>query len=200
MQQNYLITFLSTAIAHDPEFREVQDWAVAPSSSTQPNEVMDNLKEHVRYMMNGRKPQPIFIRHTATGKSRFDRREARQQHNYCQKHFQTIRVNDDKTYKGKLKGRVVCVFDDFLTNGNTFETLRNLLVACKVKKIIFLSIGKFQSHGEESYTQKSFNIQGDVHTTNYTATFKEALQHPVSFNDNARWELGDLKGLADYLQ
>lgn len=200
MQQNYLITFSSTAIAHDPEFREVQDWAVAPSSSTQPNEVMENLKEHVRYMMNGRKPQPIFIRHRETRQSRLEEPEERQRVNYCQKHFQTIRVNDDKTYKGKLKGRVVCVFDDFLTNGNTFETLRNLLVACKVKKIIFLSIGKFQSRGEKSYTQKSFNIQGDVHTTNYTATFKEDLQHPVSFNDNARRELVDLKGLADYLQ
>ena len=69
-----------------------------------------------------------------------------------------------------------------------------------MKKIIFLSIGKFKSRGEESYTQRSFNIQGDVHTTNYTATFKETLRHSVSFNDNARRELGDLKGLADYLQ
>ena len=200
MQQNYLITFLSTAIAHDPEFREVQDWAVAPSSSTQPNKVMEDLKEHVRYMMNGRKPQPIFIRHTATTKSRSETPEERQHVNYCQKHFKTIRVNDDRTYKGKLKGRVVCVFDDFLTNGNTFETLRNLLVACKVKKIIFVSIGKFQSRGENSYTQKSFDIEGDVYTKSYTAAFSAASKHPASFNDDARRELSDLKRLAEYLQ
>ena len=197
MQKNYLISFLLTAIAHDPEFREVQDWAVAPSSSTEPNEVMENLKEHVRYMMNGRKPQPIFIRHTATRKSRFDGRLARQRADYCRKHFETILVN--KTYQGKLKGRVVCVFDDFLTNGNTFEAMRNLLVACKVKKIIFLSIGKFESRSENSYTQKSFNIQGDVHSTNYTATFTETLEHPVSFNHNARRELTNLKELAEHL-
>ena len=198
MQKNYLISFLLTAIAHDPEFREVQDWAVAPSSSTEPNKVMENLKEHVRYMMNGRKPQPIFIRHTATRKSRFDGRQARQHVNYCLKHFRTILVN--KTYQGKLEGRVVCVFDDFLTNGNTFEAMRNLLVACKVKKIIFLSIGKFERSGENSYTKKSFNIQGDVHSENYTATFTEALEHPVSFNYNARRELRDLWELEKHLE
>lgn len=198
MQQNYLITFLLTAIAHDPDFREVQDWAVAPSSSTGPNEVMEGLKEYVRCMMNGRKPQPIFIRHTATTKSRFDG-PVRQQMNYCQKHFQTIRVNDDMTYKDKLRGRVVCVLDDFLTNGNTFEALRNLLVACGVGKIIFLSIGKFQSSGENCYTQKDFNIQGNVHTTNYTATFAGALYHPVFFDCNARRELRDLMALANCL-
>ena len=199
MQQNYFITFLLTAIAHDPDFREVQDWAVAPSSSTGPNEVMEGLKEYVRYMMYGRKPQPIFIRHTATTKSRFDG-PVRQQMNYCQKHFQTIRVNDHMTYKGKLRGRVVCVLDDFLTNGNTFEALRNLLVACGVGKIIFLSIGKFQRFGESCYTQKEFNIQGNVHTTNYTATFAGALDHPVCFDCNARRELIDLMALANCLR
>lgn len=177
----------------------MQDWAVAPSSSTEPNEVMEEIKEYVRCMMNGRKPEPIFIRHTATTKSRFDG-PVRQQIEYCLKHFRTICVNDDMTYKGKLRGRVVCVLDDFLTYGNTFEALRNLLVACGVRKIIFLSIGKFHSYGENWYIQKSFNIQGDVHTPNYNATFPEALPHPVFFNDNARRELIDLMGLANYLQ
>lgn len=109
-----LICYLMAAIAHDEDFKEVQDWAVAPSSSTNPPQIMEDLKEHVRYMMNGRKPDPIFIRHTATRKSRFDNRDVRQRSDYCQKHFRSIRVNDK--YKGKLKGRVVCVFDDYLTH------------------------------------------------------------------------------------
>lgn len=105
-----------SAIAHDPAFKGVQDWAVVPSSSIGPNAVMEELKEHVRFMMYGRKPSPIFIRHTAVGKSRCDGAEIRQQPDYCLKHFRFIKVSEE--YRGKLKGRVVCLLDDYLTHGN----------------------------------------------------------------------------------
>lgn len=190
------VSFLSTAIAHD-DFKEVQDWAVAPSSSTQPNQTMEELKECARCMMYGRKPQPIFIRHTPTSKSRFDGGWQTQDPNYCQKHFRSIRVNE--RYKGKLKGRVVCVFDDYLTNGNTFESLRNLLVACEVRKIFFVSIGKFRSNSENCYVQKSFTISGDVYTGCYDATFNDCVLHDVNFNDAARRSLENLRELAKHL-
>lgn len=169
---------------------------MAPSSSVEPSHIMVDLKEHVRIMMNGRKPEPIFVRHKQTCKSRFDKN--RQDEDYCQKHFQSIRVND--VYRGKLMGRVVCVFDDYLTHGNTFETLRNLLVACKVKKIIFISIGKFKRSNEDKYIQKSFSIQGDVHTADYTATFSGAVPHNVKFDSGARRSLINLNNLAKHLQ
>ena len=160
---------------------------------------MEELKEHVRCMMYGRKPEPIFVRHKVTNKSRFDRREVRQQNNYCQKHFESIYVNDK--YKGKLRDRVVCVFDDYLTHGSTFETLRNLLVSCKVKKIIFVAVGKFKQNFEYAYAQKSFSIKGDVHKANkYTATFDNDARHAVEFDDDAKRSLRDLRHLARYLQ
>lgn len=159
---------------------------------------MEDLKEHVRYMMYGRKREPIFIRHTATSKSRFDNRDDRQRNDYCQKHFQSIRVNDK--YKGKLKGRVVCVFDDYLTNGNTFEALRNLLINCGVEKIIFVSIGKFKSAGESQYVQKSFSIEGDVYSGKYKAKFETVAKHNVKFDDAARRSLENLMQLAEHLQ
>ena len=187
----------STAIAHDVDFREVQDWAVAPSSSGVPNQTMEGLKEHVRWMMYGRKEEPIFIRHTPTSKSRFDDGLLRQNPNYCQKHFRSIRVNEH--YMRKLEGRVVCVFDDYLTNGNTFESLRNLLVACKVSKIIFISIGKFRGFYESCYVQKSFNITGNVYTGFYDATFDGIEPHLASFNDAARRSLENLVELAKHL-
>lgn len=186
-----------TAIAHDAHFREVQDWAVAPSSSTEPNQNMVELKERVRCMMYGRKPEPIFIRHTATTKSRIDKKK-RAQNDYCLKHFRTIRVNE--AYRKKLKGRIVCVIDDYLTWGNTFETLRNLLVACKVKEIIFVSIGKFKQNDENVYIQKNFSIDGDVHTANYTAIFDSDEEHTVTYDDDAQRSLRDLKELANHLQ
>ena len=159
---------------------------------------MEDLKEHVRCMMYGRKRDPIFFRHTATSKSRCDSRDDRQRNDYCQKHFQSIRVNDK--YKGKLKGRVVCVFDDYLTHGNTFEALRNLLIKCEVKKIIFVSIGKFERRNESEYVQKSFSIEGDVYSGKYTAKFNTVAKHNVEFDDDARLSLENLKQLAEHLQ
>ena len=147
--------------------------------------------------MNGRKPEPLFIRHTATKKSRHDSREFRQTNEYCLKHFRSIRVNDK--YKGKLKGRVVCVFDDYLTHGNTFEAIRNLLIKCGVKKIIFVSIGKFKRYGESQYIQKSFSIEGDVYSGNYTVEFNNAACHEVEFDHAARRSLENLGELAIHL-
>jgi len=193
-----LICYLMAAISHDKDFKEVQDWAVTPSSSTNPPQIMEDLKEHVRYMMNGRKREAIFIRHTATGKSRFDSRDGRQRNDYCLKHFRSIRVNEK--YKGKLKGRVVCLLDDYLTHGNTFEALRNLLIKCEVKKIIFVSIGKFKRNDESQYIQKSFSIEGDVYSGNYTAEFNTAACHEVEFDDAARRSLENLEQLTSHLR
>ena len=159
---------------------------------------MEDLKERVRCMMNGRKPDPIFIRHTARSKSRKDENYVRQRNDYCQKHFQSIRVNDK--YKGKLKDRVVCVLDDYLTYGNTFEALRNLLIKCQVKRIIFVSIGKFKSSYESQYVQKIFSIDGDVYSGQYTAKFNTDAEHDVEFDDAARRSLENLTELAEHLQ
>ena len=187
-----------TAIAHDPEFKDVQDWAVAPSSSTDPPKIMEELKEHVRCMMNGRKPEAIFLRHKATNKSRFESKDVRQSDGYCQKHFKSIRVSENCIQK--LEGRVVCVFDDYLTHGNTFETLRNLLFKCNVRKIILVSIGKFMCNNENMYRQKSFSISGDVSTKHYTAILESTTQHNFCIDDNAQRSLQHLRELANYLK
>ena len=197
MKLYHFSSLLSTAIAHDVDFREVQDWAVAPSSSIEPNQTMEELKEHVRRMMYGRESEPIFIRHKQTTKSTFHSRNVRQDHTFCQKHFRSIRVNEH--YMGKLKDRVVCVFDDYLTKGNTFESLRNLLFACQVKKIIFVSIGKYRDVYENCYVQNEFNITGNVYTGLYDVTFNDSEYHHASFNNAARQSLENLVELAKHL-
>ena len=191
------ITNSSSAIAHDKDFREVQDWAVAPSSSLKPNEILEDLKERVRYMMNGWKPHAVFKRHSPTKKSRHDNPAERQEDDYIQKHFRSICVSE--AYKDKLKGRVVCVFDDFLANGQTFEALRNLLVSCKVKKIILVSIGKFRRRSEFSYIQRYHSIEGNLYSAYYQATLVKCEGRPFEINDDARRSLADLRELACHL-
>ncbi|XP_015764906.1 PREDICTED: uncharacterized protein LOC107343829 [Acropora digitifera] len=193
-----LLCHLMAAIAHDNDFREVQDWAVAPSSSPKPNEVLEGLKEHVRWLMNGRKPAAIFKRYRETTKSRSDKRVERQRDDCIQKHFRSICLSEE--YKDKLKGRVVCIFDDYLTNGHTFEALRNLLVSCKVKKIILVSIGKFERGNEFSYIQRHHSIKGDLYSGAYEATFLKCEERPFETNDAARRSMADLKELASHLR
>ena len=193
-----MFSLILTAIAQDPVFKEVQDWAVAPSSSTNPPQIMEELKEHVRCMMYGRKPAAMFLRHTATTKSHLDKSDLRQQDDYCQKHFNSIHVSEE--YRKKLKHRVVCVFDDYLTYGNTFEALRNLLVKCKVKKIIFVSIGKYRVANEKKYRKKLYSIEGNVSKMNYRADLKSTVDHPFCIHDHAKQSLRHLRELVNYLE
>lgn len=193
-----MFSLILTAIAQDPVFKEVQDWAVAPSSSTNPPQIMEELKEHVRCMMYGRKPAAMFLRHTATTKSHLDKSDLRQHGDYCQKHFKSIHVS--KEYRKKLKGRVVCVFDDYLTYGNTFEALRNLLVKCKVEKIIFVSIGKYRVAHEKKYRKKLYSIEGNVSKMNYQADLDSTVDHPFCIHDHAKQSLRHLKELVNNLE
>lgn len=145
-------------------------------------------------MMNGRKPAPIFSRFKPVSKSRFDGAQARKQDVYWQKHLKSIKVNEE--YRGKLKGRVVCIIDDYLTQGNTFEALRNLLISCKVKKIICIAIGKFLRGGEYKYTQKKATVTGDVYSTEFTAEPGPSHDHVAHTYQDAKRSLQDLKALA----
>lgn len=147
-----LFHFLA-GIANNNEFREVQDWSIFPSSGMELNQDMLQFKERARYIMNSKRAQPLFIRHTPTGKSHFIRGNDRIP---CDRHFDTIVLND--YYKGKLKGRTICLLDDFLTNGTSFETARNLLLSQGVKKLIFVSLGRFGSN----YYKQDYLIEGDV--------------------------------------
>ena len=193
-----MFSLFLTAIAHDPDFKEVQDWAVAPSSSENPSDIMKELKEHVRCMMNGENAKAIFSRHTKISKSHEDESRNRKEDKYCLKHFASILV--DKMYHKKLIERVVCVFDDYLTYGNTFETLRNLLAVCNVKRIIFVSIGKYMERNEKTYRQKSYSIEGDISTESYKATLKDTLDHPICIHNDAQQSLQRLKKLVDQLK
>jgi len=55
----------------------------------------------------------------------------------------TVRVNP--SYKRKLSGKTVIVFDDFTTEGKSLEWARTLLVAAEAAQVIALTVGKYPS-------------------------------------------------------
>lgn len=179
-----LLCHFLAAISNNPEFRDIKDWAIMPSSGTELNKDMWLFKEKARELMNGKKKEPIFIRHTATFKSHDHRNTAFRLP--CDRHFDTIMLNDK--YKEKLKGRTVCVFDDYLTNGTTFETARNLLKKEGVKKIFFVSLGRFG----KLYTKQDYALTGDLYSENYMYSLNYRSQHNGDIDSNAIIEIENL--------
>lgn len=153
-----LLYHFLAGIVNKPDFREIQDWSIIPSSGTELNEEMLKFKERARYLMNGKKKENIFIRHTKTEKSHESYKNGVNRIP-CDRHFDTIKLN--LKYKGKLKDRVVCVFDDYSTNGTSFEVARNLLLKEGVKKIYFVALGKFGIRNP--YKKQSYNIKGNLY-------------------------------------
>jgi len=182
-----LLYHFLAGIANNDDFREVQDWAIFPSSGTELNDDMIQFKERARIVMNGRKPAPLFIRHTPTTKSHYMGKAERIP---CNRHFDTIKLND--IYKGKLKGRTICVLDDFLTNGTSFETARNLLLTQNVKKIIFVSVGRFGSN----YVKQDYKITGDVFNHGYNYKLIKSAHVEGSIDNGA---IDDINSLYDII-
>ncbi|AWZ48399.1 hypothetical protein C3495_06005 [Clostridiaceae bacterium 14S0207] len=182
---NVLLCHFLAGISNNPEFREIKDWSIMPSSGKALNQDMILFKEKARELMNGKKKDNIFIRHTATWKGHESRKNGGNRFP-CDRHFDTIILNNK--YKNKLKNRTVCVFDDYLTYGTTFETARNLLQKEGVKKIFFVSLGRFG----KKYIKQDYMLDGDIFEKGYKYDLKVKEEKDGRFDENAITEIKNL--------
>ena len=170
----YLLAFMTN---HRELFEHVEDWCILPSSKQSlqrdgrlivGSDVMEECKEIVRYMFGGKKGSPIFRRAEAVQPNKF--RAPATKNLPCAAatiNYPSLVLDQNKDYDAKkLKGRVVCVLDDYTTSGNSFEAARSLLLAAGVKRVVMLALGKFGS----KYNYETFAIKGDLFTTVYTWT------------------------------
>lgn len=166
-------------LLNDDRFRDVDYWMAVPSSSGSNNNYVYEMITNTRYLMNDRKKEDLFIRHKPAQKSTY-MDKAERIYLGCTRHFDTIHLNPK--YKGKLKGKKICIIDDYVTNGTSFETIRNLLENEGVKEIILLAIGSFK----KPYIKENYRIEGNV----YEKAFKYELLNRetirVVANDYAR--------------
>ncbi|MCC2458312.1 phosphoribosyltransferase [Bacillus cereus] len=183
-----LLYHFLASIINNEEFKEVDIWAIMPSSGTTLNEDMMYFKERVRYLMNKRMNTPLFVRHTAAAKSHYMTRQ--EDRLYCRRHFDTIKI--DPYYRRKLKGKTVCILDDYVTNGTSFEALRNLLMQQGVEKVIFVSLGRFfRANGIEYYKQ-DYEITGNVFDDNYNYQLVNEGDIKGKFNSQAVEDIKEL--------
>jgi hypothetical protein len=179
--------FLASLI-HNPIFKEVNIWSIMPSSGTDINEDLWALKERARILMGKKLASPLFIRHTAIRKSHsFENNEDRL---YSKRHFPSIKINP--SYHKNLKGTVVCIIDDYLNNGTSFETLRNLLYYAGVKKVIFVSLGKFRRSWGIEYYKQDYKLAGNVFSSNYSFQLENESEIKGVYNQEAREEIKTL--------
>lgn len=183
-----LLVHFIASIINNPEFKEVDIWAIMPSSGTELNKDMLNFKNRAREIMGRRSSEPLFERYTPIQKSRGLADSVRVP---CDRHFETIRINP--FYEGKLKGKNICVLDDYLNNGTSFETMRNLLKNEGVRKIIFVSLGRFQRRTGIEYFKQDYELSGDVYGKgSYSFILKGTKELRGVFNDQAREDIREL--------
>ncbi|XP_077987292.1 uncharacterized protein LOC144441906 [Glandiceps talaboti] len=192
--QKALLWHILAGILHGPAFQDVDIWTYAPSSSQGPNPILETVIQGVCHALRRSPPdQQLFVRHTRVEKSQFMGRERRcsKQLELCKDHLYSINVNP--AYRSKLKNKTVCIVDDYITLGTTFESLRNLLKACDVKRVILFAIGKFWTKSEHSWpTHKSlsFKITGDVYEAGrYQCEYVREEDSWAVFDEYARNEI-----------
>lgn len=175
------------AISNLEEFKEIDIWAIAPSSGLELNMDMLQFKDKARYMMKKqftREGENLFLRHTPIIKSHSLNPSIREKEG-ASRHLQSIYLNPNY----KVKGKNICIFDDYLTHGNTFEAMRSILRKAGANKIIFVSLGRFK----KNYIYQDFKISGDV-TIPKGFTYKEIEREYRRYycNEKAREEVRNL--------
>ena len=106
--------------------------------------------------------------------------------------FRTLCINPD--FKNKINtlrksGKFnVCIFDDYMTHGNSFNAVRNLLKQLGANQIIFVSLGNFG----KPFQKKDYAINGDVYDIGYTYSPINSSIKSLIYNDMAKDEISEL--------
>jgi len=167
------------------EFRDVDLWMAVPSSSGSNDNNIYDIVKRTRYLLNNRKSKDLFIRHKPAQKSTYMDKSDRVIQG-CKRHLDTIHLNP--YYKGKLKGKKICVLDDYTTYGPSFESVRNLLIKEGVNEIILVAIGTFQ----KEYYKEEYEIIGDTYSQGFTYELKEKTRIVGESNEMATAMINDI--------
>lgn len=137
-----LLFHLINEITTKEYFEKIKYWGIFPSSNKDNTDTsVSFIKESIRTIVNGgpRSGHELFIRHTSMN-SKHSSGAARLNFK-CEKDFETLMINPDVVRL--IKGKTVCIIDDYITNGYSAEAAKHLLFNAGVKEIIFISFGKF---------------------------------------------------------
>lgn len=180
-------------------FDDIELFGMIPSSNCCLNQDMHMFMTQVRYIKGKRLPKNgmqydnLLIRHTQKRRAHEAYSGNARVNLKATDEFNTMIINPDfknKIQKLRKENKFnVMVFDDYMTHGNTFNAVRNLLKAEGVNKIIFVSLGSFS----QPFQKNDYSITGSVYQPGYTAVLKktEVLYNYVS-QAEAKQEVAEL--------
>jgi hypothetical protein len=176
----FMVYFLVSTYIIVKEFEQVDYWGIYPSSGLEHNEDLQYFMDKARQSYKGLCKEPILIRRRPVAK-RHLKSKAMRISEACDRQLETITINP--YYRNKLKGKSVCIIDDFTTYGTSCETARTLLEAAGVRRLIFICLGKF---GKEFYSF-SYKLKGDIYS-DFTYLQNSHKQLFGNFNYEANFE------------
>lgn len=203
--QRILLYHFLAGMTSNMDFDDIELFGMLPSSNCDVNEYVFDFMTQVRLLKGKQLPKRyksdvsaaetnLLIRHTPKNQNHNGGRERQARINLGAKdEFRTLMINPD--YKKRIdtlrrEGRFnVCIFDDYMTHGNSFNAVRNLLEKLGANKIIFVSIGIFRSE----FQRRDYTITGDVFSPGYTyqlETYQPLDNYEI--NSNAKTEVADL--------
>jgi len=188
-----LLFHLINEVTTNPFYEKVDYWGTFPSSDPQ-NTVtsISFLKEAVRVLIDGkpRNGPELLIRHSSMNSKHSSDASSRLT-NKSNKDFDTLIVNP--ALINQIKGKVVCIIDDYITNGYSAEAAKHLLFAAGVKEVIFLSFGKFG----KKYYYTDYKIKGNV-STKYSYELVSEIAYKDTFNGEEYYNLDNDIEILDF--
>ncbi len=156
-------------------FDDIELFGMIPSSDGSLNPDMHMFMTQVRYIKGKRLPKNkmiydnLLIRHTSKRKAHEVYSVTDRVNLKATDEFKTMILNPDfkdKIQKLKQDNKFnVMIFDDYMTHGNTFNAVRNLLKSEGANKIIFVSLGSF----DKPFQKNDYYITGSVYKQGYRA-------------------------------
>ena len=178
-------------------FDDIELFGMIPSSDCTLNPDMFDFMQQVRYIKGKRLPHNkmqcdnLLIRAFPKEKAHETDSSIRAQKG-PEVEFSTLYLNEefaDKIQRLRKAGRFnVCIFDDYMTFGNSFNAVRNILTHLGANKIVFVSLGNFG----RPFERWDYDIQGNVFDIGYNYRLISKTQLQPDYNYRAKEEVAAL--------
>lgn len=179
-------------------FDDIELFGMIPSSNCSLNKDILSFMTQVRYIKGKRLPKNKMIdanliqRVKPKIQAHMLQNQASRSDMGANFEFDTLRINpefEQKIERLKEENRFkVCIFDDYMTHGNTFNAVRNLLKYLDADKIIFVSLGSFS----RPFQKKDYEITGNVYNSGYNYNLIQSTQQYLDYDENAKDEIDEL--------
>lgn len=185
-------------MTNSPLFNDIELFGMIPSSNCSLNPDLFSFMHQVRVIKNKHIPrnipngENILLRKIPKLKAHENYNTGARVMMGAVDEFKTLCVNPD--FKNKIDSlrkanRLnLCIFDDYMTHGNTFNAVRNLFKELGANKMVFVSLGSFC----QPFQKKDYTLHGSVYDVGYTYTFERESVKYFDYDYNAKDEVDEL--------